>query len=263
MVGGLTPKTDGHAPHSYFLGTKIMVPDTGSRFANCIDKLEENLIAFFMGMMTLITFANVIARYVFNANILWGLEVTVFIFAWLVLLGASYCVKKSLHLGVDVVVQLLSPKLRRICGLIAVTACVAFSVLLLIGSWEYWYPFVSKLAFYETDDVPVPFFLSFLGDVFNDGEAYEKLPKFIPYFVLPLSMALLLYRFLQTAVRIWRGDIYLVIANHEAEVDEALQTLGAADPAPAKPRKKTPKNTIRKTKNAARKKPSQKKGGAK
>ena len=58
------------------------------------DRLEENLIAIFMGLMTLITFANVIARYVFNSNILWALEATVFLFAWLVLLGVSYGVKK-------------------------------------------------------------------------------------------------------------------------------------------------------------------------
>ncbi|MEZ5739852.1 MAG: TRAP transporter small permease subunit [Burkholderiaceae bacterium] len=46
-----------------------------------------------------------IARYVFNDNILWHLEVTVFLFAWLVLLGASYSVKHNLHIGVDVLVR--------------------------------------------------------------------------------------------------------------------------------------------------------------
>lgn len=228
----------------------------GSRFANCIDKLEENLIAFFMGMMTLVTFANVVARYVFNDNILWGLEITVFLFAWLVLLGASYCVKHTLHLGVDVVVQLLSPKLRRLCGLFAVSACIAFSILLLIGGWNYWYPFITKLAFLETEDVPVPFFLSFLSDVFNEGEAYEKLPRFIPYFVVPLSMALLLYRFLQVAVKIWKGDIYMVVADHEAEVEEALHTLGGDTNLDLlTPLKKTEKTS-------SRKKTSKKKGGA-
>ena len=49
--------------------------------------------------MTLITFANVVARYVFNSNILWALEGTVFLFAWLVLLGASYAVKIGAHIA--------------------------------------------------------------------------------------------------------------------------------------------------------------------
>ncbi|MXW85312.1 MAG: TRAP transporter small permease subunit, partial [Boseongicola sp. SB0667_bin_21] len=51
--------------------------------ASWADAIEETLIAALLGLMTLLTFANVIARYVFNSNILWALELTVFAFAWL------------------------------------------------------------------------------------------------------------------------------------------------------------------------------------
>ncbi len=44
------------------------------------DKAEETLIAFFLGAMTLLTFINVIMRYLFNDNILWALELTVYKF---------------------------------------------------------------------------------------------------------------------------------------------------------------------------------------
>ena len=101
------------------------------------DKLEENLIALFLGLMAIITFANVVARYVFNDNILWALEATVYLFAWMVLLGASYCVKITAHLGVDTVVNLFAPPLRRTMTLLAVVACLAFSILILIGGWNY------------------------------------------------------------------------------------------------------------------------------
>ncbi len=67
-----------------------------SRIGKVTDAFEETLIAFFLGAMTLLTFANVISRYVFNDNILWALELTVFMFAWMVLVGASYGVKKAL-----------------------------------------------------------------------------------------------------------------------------------------------------------------------
>lgn len=181
------------------------------------DGVEETLIAVLLGLMTLITFANVIARYVFNDNILWALEATVFLFAWLVLLGACYGVKKSLHLGVDMAIAALSPKMRKVAGLLSIAACLAFSILLLIGSWEYWYPFASKRAFLEVNDIPMPSFLQFLSTWMNDGEKYEKIPRFIPYFVLPLSMLMLTYRFLQAGLRILRGEIQSVIASHEAE----------------------------------------------
>ena len=181
------------------------------------DGFEETLIAVFLGLMTMVTFANVIARYVFNDNILWALETTVFLFAWLVLLGTCYGVKKSLHLGVDILVARMNPGPRRITGLVAVAACLAFSILLLVGSWEYWYPFATKRAFLEVNDIPMPAFLQFIADWMNDGEKYEKIPRFIPYAVLPISMTLLTWRFIQAGLRMARGEITVVIASHEAE----------------------------------------------
>jgi C4-dicarboxylate transporter, DctQ subunit len=186
-------------------------------FAQAVDKLEETLMAFFLGAMTLVTFANVVARYVFNDNILWALEATVFMFAWLVLLGASYGAKKSLHLGVDILIMALAPKWRKVVGLIAVLACLVFSIMLLKGSWDYWYPFVTKRAFLETNDIPMPSFLQFLSVWLNEGEAYEKIPRFIPYAVLPVSMALLTLRFFQAGWRILIGAQDSIIASHEAE----------------------------------------------
>ncbi len=189
-------------------------PGTVGRWVNDI---EETFIAVILGLMTLITFANVIARYVFNDNILWALEATVFLFAWLVLIGASYCVKTTAHLGVDLIINALPPVPQRLMALTAVLACIAFSVLLLVGSWNYWQPFVGKQAFYQVDDIVMPDFLQFLAVWLNEGERYDKLPRFIPYFGLPLGVALLTFRFLQAGWRVYTGKQVLVIANHEVE----------------------------------------------
>lgn len=200
------------------------------RFARAIDTLEESIIAILLGLMTLLTFANVVARKGFNDNILWALELTVFMFAWLVLLGASYGVKKTLHIGVDVVVNAVPPPIAKVMTLLAWLACVAFSVLLLKGSWDYWVPFLTERAWYETNDIPMPEMLQFLSGWINEGERYEKLPKLIPYLVLPLSMALLLYRFLQAGWRIFNGEQTSLIASHEAEeMLEDLQKKPAAE----------------------------------
>ena len=202
-------------------------------FGRAVDRIEETLIAVLLGLMTLITFANVVARYVFNSNILWALEVTVFLFAWLVLLGASYAVKHSVHIGVDVAVKAMPQGVRKVVTLIAAAACLLFALLLLKGSWDYWYPFVTKRAFLETDDVPIPEFLQFLADSLNEGERYEKLPRFIPYFVLPLSMALLTWRFIQATWEIFTGKRELLIAGHEAEaamIDEVADETPSDTP---------------------------------
>lgn len=183
------------------------------------DAFEETLIAFFLGAMTLLTFANVVFRYVLNDNILWALELTVFMFAWMVLVGASYGVKKHFHIGVDVVINMAPQGLRKVYAIVAVLLCLTFSILLLIGSWNYWFSFVTERAWYETDDIPMPEMFQFLADVLNEGERYEKLPRFIPYAALPIGMAMLTFRFLQIALQIFTGKLDRMIASHEAEED--------------------------------------------
>ena len=209
-----------------------MHPKPGENF---IDRIEETAIAAILGIMTLVTFANVVARYVFNDNLLWALELTVFLFGWLALLGASYAVKKGAHLGVDALIDILPTAVRRIVGLFAIAVCIVFTLLLLKGSWDYWANFANlpqtegrwfPLGFeekfrpkgwYEINDIPHPAILNFMQDVFNDGDEYEKLPRLVPYAILPFSMALLLLRFVQAGIKMWTGEIDRIVASHEVE----------------------------------------------
>lgn len=200
-----------------------------------IDRLEETAIAVILGLMTVITFANVVARYVFNANILWALEITVFMFAWLALLGACYAVKKGSHLGVDAVIELMPAGPRRIVGLVAVAVCVAFAFLMFKGAWDYWANFANlpqtdgrwfplgfedkfrPKAWYEVNDIPMPEVLRFIEPLMNDGDHYEKLPRFIPYAILPFTMGLMLFRFVMAGVAVWQGKSDRIVASHEVE----------------------------------------------
>jgi len=202
-----------------------------TKFGKLIDEIEETSIAVCLGLMTLITFANVVARYALDANILWALELTVFLFAWLVLMGMSYAVKKQVHIGVDVVINAVSPGAKKIMAILAVIASLAFSIMLLIGSWDYWYPFATDRAWLETDDIPIPDFMQFLADWMNEGERYEKMPRWVPYMALPLGVSLLTWRFLQLAWRIFKGEIDQIIASHEAEelMEELEMTIPHAE----------------------------------
>lgn len=191
-----------------------------------INDIEETAIALLLALMAVITFANVIARYVFNSSIFWALEMTTYLFAWLVIFGAAYGVKIGAHLGVDAVIQRFPHNTRRLLGLMAVSACIAYAAIMLYGSWEYWSKFAFKLAFLEVEDVPFPHWLQAMFGLIEDGEpTYEKLPRYIPYFILPFGLALILYRFLEAAWQIFDGEKTMIIASHEAEdlVAEAAQ----------------------------------------
>jgi C4-dicarboxylate transporter DctQ subunit len=217
------------------------------------DKLgfEERLMAVLLGLMTLVTFINVPIRYLFDGvklpriEFLWAVEMTGFLFAWLVILGLAYCVKVSANLGVDVVIERFAPAPRRVIGLFAALACVIYALMMVKAGYDYWAPFANlppttgrwvptglatiyqPQGWYEVNDIPMPSWLGFLSNVFNDGDEYEKLPRVLPYAVMPFGMALLLWRFIQVSLRIWRGETDRLIVGHEAEeqVAEAAAKL--------------------------------------
>lgn len=212
-----------------------------------VNEIEESAIALLLGLMTIITFINVVLRYGFNTGLIWGLEAVTFLFAWLVLFGVSYTVKVTAQLGVDAVINLFGPNVRRILALIAGAVCIVYATLVLKGAWDYWAPFAGldatsgrwfptgfensrDQAWYEVIDMPFPEWLRFIEPIMNEGEAYEKLPRFIPYAMLPFGMALLLFRFIQAFVRVWTGEATSLIVSHEAEDDiKDVAHLNAGD----------------------------------
>ena len=207
-------------------------PATG--LGRLVHEFEETVIAVILGLMTLITFANVVLRYVFNSSLIWGLELTSALFAWLVLFGMSYAFKITAHLGVDGVINILPPRGRRVMALAAAACCLAYAFLLMKGAWDYWAPFggfeqtggrwfpegfikTRDQAWYETEQIPMPDWLRFIEPIFNEGERYEKLPRFIPYLMLPVGCALLLFRLIQATWELIAGRRESLIVSHEAE----------------------------------------------
>ena len=215
-----------------------------------VHELEETMIALLLAGMTIVTFINVVLRYGFNTGLIWGLEMTTFLFSWLILFGISYAVKITANLGVDAVTNLFAPSIRRVLALIAGAICVIYAFLLLKGAWDYWANFAnlpqttgrwfptgfeemkrtSFRGWYEVVDIPMPEWLRWIEPLMNEGEEYEKIPRFIPYFILPFGMALLLFRFVQAFVRVWRGESTSLIVSHEAEdAIEDVRHMNAGD----------------------------------
>ena len=205
--------------------------DSG-REGGFLNSIEEGFIALLMFLMTTITFAAVVAREM-DSTILWAYEATKILFAWLVLIGASYAVKVNAHLGVDVILNALASPLRRVLVLLSVVVCIAWAVIFVWASFDYWWPFVTKRAWYELSDIPMPGILQWMADVFNEGERYEKMPRFIAYAVLPISALLLLYRFVEAGIHIVRGTRASLIVSHEAEemIEEVREREAQALPA--------------------------------
>lgn len=199
-----------------------------------VNSFEETAIAVILGLMTVLTFINVVLRYFFGSSLIWGLEATLVLFAWLVLFGMSYAVKVTAHLGVDAVIGMVPPATRRILAYLSAAVCLAYALLLLKGAWDYWAPFAGfqqtggrilptgfiptrDQGWYETETIPMPDWLRFIEPIFNEGERYTKIPRGLTYLILPLGAALLLIRLIQATLELIRGERQSLIVSHEAE----------------------------------------------
>ena len=91
------------------------------------DWIEEGLAAACLVVMTVLTFANVIARHVFSASFSFSEEITTYLFVLLSLLGTAVAAKRRAHLGLTIVTDAVSPKVRKIMEIISYLLATLFS----------------------------------------------------------------------------------------------------------------------------------------
>ncbi len=172
------------------------------------DRLEEALIGAILAAMTIISFVQVVLRYGFNSGFVWALEVTVYMFGWMLLFGMSYGIKQGSHIGVDVLVQQLRAEPKRIVGLIACVLSIVYGLIMLIGSYNYVDTMMTLGV--EAEDV-----------------AIERWILLLP---LPVGFALLIYRVAQLGYQILVGKQSGFVLADEA-ADSIRQFQGEDDAA--------------------------------
>lgn len=159
-----------------------------------------------LAAMTLVTFVQVVLRYVFNSGFVWALELTTVFFAAMIFVGISYGVRVGAHIGVDALVKLMPSRTRRVVSIGVVLLCLVYAAIVLIGSWDY----VSKMKMIgvELEDMAIPLW--------------------IVRAIMPLGYALLALRFLQILWQLVTGKSdSLHLADEAAEAlklksDEAV-----------------------------------------
>lgn len=85
------------------------------------------MAAVCLSVMTILAFANVVARYVFSASFSFSEEITTYLFVLLSLLGTAIAARRRAHLGLTILTDVVSPKVRRILHIIGYLFAVAFT----------------------------------------------------------------------------------------------------------------------------------------
>lgn len=103
-----------------------------------MDKLFKGiqvLIAFFLAVMILLVFLNVIMRYVFNSGFTWSEEVARACFIYLVYLGTIDAFRDNRHLGVEMLVEKAGKRGRKVMYAAIQLIIIWMMVLLTLGSY--------------------------------------------------------------------------------------------------------------------------------
>jgi len=160
-----------------------------------LEHFEEGLIAFLMAAMTVVTFMQVVARYVFNYSFVWALELTGVMFAWLIFIGMSYGVRVGAHIGVDALVKTLSARPARLVALVAAALCIVYASIVFVGG------------------------LTYVRKMYDVGILMQDIPiqQWIPRVVLPIGFALLALRFAQVLFRLLSGKEAHLLGDEAAD----------------------------------------------
>ncbi len=170
-------------------------------YINILDKIltlfEQTIIAVGLGAATMLIFANVVARYMFDTGFPWVLEAVQYLFAWVVLIGSAYGFKEGIHLGIDVLVLKFSPLIRRWIGLSSLILCLTFVIAVFILSLQY----ITKI--YQWGDLTLDL----------------QIPQWIPYLAIPIGLFLMTIHLLQVGWLIWQGKQEFVGQSEQASFD--------------------------------------------
>jgi C4-dicarboxylate transporter DctQ subunit len=197
-----------------------------------LDYLEELIITVLMACATLITFIAVVHRYLASTswlpsgaiqdwlialNMSWAQELTIIMFVWMAKFGAAYGVRTGIHVGVDLMINLLDESKRRFFVVFGLMAGALFTGIVgYLGAYLVWetgahYAWLSWTG-QNTSGVPE-------GTVTPDLEW----PTWIVYLAVPLGSWLMCLRFLQVNWVFLRSGV-LPHHDHSASVFEDLQS---------------------------------------
>jgi len=94
--------------------------------------IEKMLASILLAAIVLLIFVNVIMRYVLNASLSWGEELTLWFFVWFVWLAVSYAFQNREHVRITVIRDLLSERARLYADIVIDLLVLAFLVMLTI-----------------------------------------------------------------------------------------------------------------------------------
>ena len=170
--------------------------------------INQSIAAIGITAGVAVAFTNVVARYAFDASLVWATEMTIFLFLWSAFFGAAYCFKKDAHIAVTVVLDVMPSRVAKI--MLLLSHLVTFVFLLAVSYYGYEY----ILLVIDLDERSI--------DLWD-------MPMWIPYLVIPISFFLAAYRVAERIHGILSTNHDKILKESEAEQVLAGMGIGAKE----------------------------------
>ncbi|MGB6328847.1 MAG: TRAP transporter small permease [Halarcobacter sp.] len=169
--------------------------------------INQSIAAIGIAAGVAVAFTNVVARYAFDASLVWATEMTVFLFLWSVFFGAAYCFKKDAHIAVTIILDIVPSRIAKV--MLVISHFVTLIFLLTVGYFGYEY----LLLIIDLDERAI--------DLWD-------MPMWIVYSVIPISFAFASYRVGERIHGILSTSHDQILKESEAEQVLAGMGIGAS-----------------------------------
>lgn len=110
---------------------------TSRHWVSDLDRnLERWALLVFYSMLVITMAVEVLRREVFAYSSVWGEEIVRYAFIYLVWIGAAAAVRERAHIRIDVIFELVSPRLKALLYLFGDLVMLVVAVFALYWSWE-------------------------------------------------------------------------------------------------------------------------------
>lgn len=100
------------------------------RLDDWVARLETVAVILLMALLTAVTFAQVVTRYLLGDPLIWSEEAARYLFVWVSMIGAALALREGGHFGLDLLIRPM-PQLKPVLGPLVILVMVMFLVILL------------------------------------------------------------------------------------------------------------------------------------
>ena len=168
--------------------------------------INQSIAAIGISAGVAIAFTNVVARYLFDASLVWATELTIFVFLWSIFFGAAYCFKKDAHIAVTIVLDVMPSRVAKV--MLLISHLITFTFLLAVAYFGYEY-------------------LELVVELDERSIDLWDMPMWIVYLVIPVAFSFAAYRVGERIHAILSTPHDKILKESEAEHVLAEMGIGA------------------------------------